>query len=828
MNLRYRAAGIAVLIAAACSLLAPSAALAAKAASIQAASYCIVTEAQSLRKPVPIFGNSSSCATWTPVSLPSGTGATSQLSFSPGEVASLPPGTHTLYLRFQDDQGVWGAPRRQRVKVVAPAAKTVSAAAFSIDGAADLDPANATQISAVDLTGKNGVQVPLDAKLLPGKHVLRLYLKDSSGFWGPARVYTLWVTARPTVKTGSFFVAPDPLPTPTTDPTTMGRSLGSFTTDSVTATGQFALPTPFDFGPHAVYAMFADSNGSWTKGWSDPAGTPELQSAFYVGNRLTFTATDSDGTHAGRDGSVQVASVQWPGTGYFTPALTCTSAGACSDVYPNGSVISLTAAPKGWIDKTPIWSGCTVMGDGTCQVTMDASKNVTLQFVDRVAPDTRVTVKPAAFVNLTYASFGFALGSTSVEDSIGVSYLCLLDGDPANEAGFTSCSSPRTFSGLAEGRHTFYVKAVDKALNRDATPASYSWTVDTTKPTVTTFTVPPTSNALSVSFSKLDATDTQGVTAYLVNEWSSTPTANDPGWSASVPSSYLFKTGGNKYLYAWARDAAGNVSASNFATVSVDIAPPTVTTFGLPSEWNDLTVPVTDFSASDDVGVTGYFLSEASEGPSASGGGWNATRPSSYRFTSAGDHTLYAFAKDASGKVSAAKSAKVSIVYTLTVSSSGTGSGSVNSAPAGIACSGGSFSGCSAKFPGGSVALMATPDAASTFEAWTGICSGAAPCSVTMDADKSVSAVFARAPLVKVGATPYATLQDAYDAAGNGEVIQMKDGALPGPLTANRAIKVKLGGGYQADYGSAPGTTTVGGTIRLRSGTVRVERVTVK
>ncbi len=77
--------------------------------------------------------------------------------------------------------------------------------------------------------------------------------------------------------------------------------------------------------------------------------------------------------------------------------------------------------------------------------------------------------------------------------------------------------------------------------------------------------------------------------------------------------------------------------------------------------------------------------------------------------------------------------------FALTVSLSGTGSGTVTSNPAGIDCPGT----CSANFKNGtSVMLTATAGAGSTFAGWSGACSGTGTCSVTMSAAKSVTARF--------------------------------------------------------------------------------------
>src|SRR5207253_2889644 len=75
--------------------------------------------------------------------------------------------------------------------------------------------------------------------------------------------------------------------------------------------------------------------------------------------------------------------------------------------------------------------------------------------------------------NSTSASFTFTSSET------GSTFQCSLDG-----ATFASCTSPKTYSGLAQGSHTFQVKATDASGNVDPTPDSYTWTVDTTAPSL--------------------------------------------------------------------------------------------------------------------------------------------------------------------------------------------------------------------------------------------------------------------------------------------------------------------------------------------------------
>jgi len=97
-----------------------------------------------------------------------------------------------------------------------------------------------------------------------------------------------------------------------------------------------------------------------------------------------------------------------------------------------------------------------------------------------------------------------------------------------------------------------------------------SYTVqDTTAPVVTAFVIPSAYNNLTVPITTFTATDDFGVTGYLVNESPTTPSISDPNWSATRQTQYSFSSNGNKTLYAWARDAAGNISKSLSATVSV-------------------------------------------------------------------------------------------------------------------------------------------------------------------------------------------------------------------------------------------------------------------
>jgi uncharacterized repeat protein (TIGR02543 family) len=77
----------------------------------------------------------------------------------------------------------------------------------------------------------------------------------------------------------------------------------------------------------------------------------------------------------------------------------------------------------------------------------------------------------------------------------------------------------------------------------------------------------------------------------------------------------------------------------------------------------------------------------------------------------------------------------------LSISKSGTGSGTITSNPAGISCG----TTCGAVYNQNTmVTLTATPDATSYFSGWSGACGGTGACAVTMDSAKNVGAQFTK------------------------------------------------------------------------------------
>lgn len=91
--------------------------------------------------------------------------------------------------------------------------------------------------------------------------------------------------------------------------------------------------------------------------------------------------------------------------------------------------------------------------------------------VDLTPPETTIDGGPSDTVAVASASFTFSSNEPSA------TFACSLDG-----AAFAACTSPFTATGLAQGAHSFAVRATDAAGHDDPSPATASWTVDTVPP----------------------------------------------------------------------------------------------------------------------------------------------------------------------------------------------------------------------------------------------------------------------------------------------------------------------------------------------------------
>ena len=183
---------------------------------------------------------------------------------------------------------------------------------------------------------------------------------------------------------------------------------------------------------------------------------------------------------------------------------------------------------------------------------------------------------------------------------------------PLATGGGWTATAPTSYTVGAEGVYTLYPWVKDTSGHVSTAYSSpLSVTVDTTAPTVTAFSATAHSTSLAIPVGSFSASDSVGVTGYLITRSSAQPLASDAGWTALAPASYSVGSDGSYILYPWAKDAAGNVSALYGlpASVIVDTAPPSVVS-SLPAGPNPTAQASVDFTVTFSEPVSGVGLSD--------------------------------------------------------------------------------------------------------------------------------------------------------------------------------------------------------------------------
>ena len=254
--------------------------------------------------------------------------------------------------------------------------------------------------------------------------------------------------------------------------------------------------------------------------------------------------------------------------------------------------------------------------------------------VDAVAPPTPTidSGPAAASTSGKNISFGFS-------DSEGTAtFEVQLDG-----GGYSSTSTPKSYSNLSDGSHTFNVRALDAYGNTSAS-ATRTWTVDAVAPPAPTIDSGPAAASTSGPSVSFGYSDTEGTATLEVRI--------DGGSfvSAASPKAYTGLGDGSHTFDVRAFDAYGNTSSVTPRTWTVDaIAPPQPTIDSGPSNASTSGKNVS-FAFSDTEG-TATFETQID------GLGWNANAsPKSFTNLSDGSHTFEVRALDAYGNTSAPRS----------------------------------------------------------------------------------------------------------------------------------------------------------------------------
>ena len=180
--------------------------------------------------------------------------------------------------------------------------------------------------------------------------------------------------------------------------------------------------------------------------------------------------------------------------------------------------------------------------NGTSVKTMRAAFTGKDHVPPTVPLDTSITGGPTGTVASRNASFGF----TSTVS--GSTFQCKLDAGT-----WGACASPKAYSALANGSHTFSVRAKDASGKVDATPATRTWRVDTVAPNTWITSGPGSSTWSSTATFRFTASESGATFECRLDGGSWTACTSPKSYSASR---------GTHTFYVRAKDAAGNVDSS--------------------------------------------------------------------------------------------------------------------------------------------------------------------------------------------------------------------------------------------------------------------------
>jgi hypothetical protein len=252
--------------------------------------------------------------------------------------------------------------------------------------------------------------------------------------------------------------------------------------------------------------------------------------------------------------------------------------------------------------------------------------------VDSTAPQTTIDSGPSGTVTTGAATFAFS------SSEAGSTFECRID-----EGSWAGCASPRSVSGLADGAHTFEVRATDAVGNSDATPAQRGWSVDSTAPQTTIDSGPSGTIAMSAATFAFSGSEAGSTFECRIDQGSWAACASPHSVPGLADGAHLFEVR--------ATDTAGNTDAT-------------------PAQrgWTvDTTAPQTmiDSGPSGTTGGAATFAFSSSEPGSAfecrmDGGSWAVcVSPHSVSGLADGEHTFEVRATDAAGNTDADRTSVV-------------------------------------------------------------------------------------------------------------------------------------------------------------------------
>jgi hypothetical protein len=663
----------------------------------------------------------------------SGASATKQLVVSDLSVTSVDLVNDTISGSTEPNQDMWMWYESSCCRGFRANDSGVWTVDYSVEGAdgepiADVGPGSSGFINATDNDGDN---TSLNWNVVDQRFTLLTVSKTGTGsgtvISGPtgitcgadcseSYIYNTSVTLTATPDTGSTFTGWSGACTGTGScvvPITAVKSVtAAFAIDSYTLTASkdgtgsgtvTSSPAGIICGADCSESYIYDTSvtltatpdtGSAFTGWSGVCtGTGACIIAMTAAKSVTATfAIDTYALTASKDGT---------GSGTVTSSPVGITCGAdCSENYAYNTSVTLTATPAAGSTFTG-WSGaCT--GTGACVVSMTAAKSVTATFTINTYA---LTISKDGTGNgmVTSSPAGIICGADCSESYI-YNTSVTLTATPDTGSTFTGWSGACTGTGSC-----VITMAAVKSVTATFTINTYALTVSKTGAGSGTVTSGPAGITCGADCSENYVYNTS-VTLTATPATGSAFT----GWSGAC-------TGTGACVVSMT--AAKSVTATFAITHSLTVGKAGDGSGTVTSSPAGITCG-TDCSENYIYNTSITLTATPATGSTFSGWGGACTGTGACVVT-----------------MTAAKSVTATFTktYLLTASKAGTGSGTVTSSPAGIACG----TDCSQYYNYNTpVTLTATPATGSTFTGWSGACTGTGSCVVTMTTAKSVTAAF--------------------------------------------------------------------------------------
>ncbi|OGU23155.1 MAG: hypothetical protein A2X85_13370 [Geobacteraceae bacterium GWF2_54_21] len=200
----------------------------------------------------------------------------------------------------------------------------------------------------------------------------------------------------------------------------------------------------------------------------------------------------------------------------------------------------------------------------------DAHENVSVPQSRNITIDTTLPAISSFTVPGVWNSYQLPVNTLVASDNLGtIAGYCISETNSAASCAWSSVKpvsftlTPDPVPILAPKNLYAFVKDPTGNISLSAT---VSTVIDTVKPVVNSFTIPPTSASATIAVIAFRATDNLLLAGYCITEVNNSANCL---WNINPNQDYTFHTSGTKLLHAWVKDTAGNISSPVIAVINI-------------------------------------------------------------------------------------------------------------------------------------------------------------------------------------------------------------------------------------------------------------------